>query len=122
GRYGRRNECGYSDVVGAVLLDGGGEVVGRHVPAEVHDLETGAFLHHRHQVFPDVVKVALGGADDDDAEIVVGPRGRRDERLEQIEAGIHRAGGQEHLGHVVLVTSEFLADDVHNRNETLEDE
>ena len=31
-------------------------------------LEAGALQHHRDQVLADVVEVALGGADDDDAE------------------------------------------------------
>src|SRR5205823_4535543 len=64
----------------------------------------------------------LGGADDDDTEVVVALGRGRDERLEQIEPGVHGARGQEDLRYVVLVPAELLADDVHPRNEPLEDE
>src|SRR3989475_8945585 len=46
----------------------------------------------------------------------------RDERLEEVEPGVHGARGEEDLGHVVLVPTELLADDVHPRDEALEDE
>src|SRR5207247_3117802 len=115
----RRHQRGDADDVRVVLLHGGHELFGRHVPAEVYDLEAGALEHHGHQILADVVQVALRGTDHDDAVVVTAAGGGGDERLEQVEPRIHRARGEQHLRHVVLVAAEFLADDVHARNEAL---
>ena len=48
-----------------MLLEGGHELLGVGVDAEIVNLEAGALEHHRHEVLADVVDVALDGADDD---------------------------------------------------------
>jgi hypothetical protein len=40
----------------------------RHVDAQVDHAVSSAFQHHDHQIFADIVHVALDGADDDDLD------------------------------------------------------
>ncbi len=44
-----------------------------------------------------------------------------DQGLEQVEPRVHRPRREQHLGHVVLVAPELLADHVHARDEAAED-
>jgi hypothetical protein len=86
------------------------------------DLEARPFQHHGHEVLADVVEVALRRPDDDHAEGLAVATRLGDERLEEIEARVHRARRQEHLRHVVLVPPELLAHHVHAWNEAPEDQ
>src|SRR5262249_12670457 len=62
------------------------------------------------------------GADHHHAQVLAIAARLGDEGLEQVEAGVHRAGREQHLGHVVLVAPELLADHVHARYEPAEDQ
>jgi hypothetical protein len=121
-RHGGGHQRGDSHDLGTVLLDGGDELLGRHVASQIDDLEARPFQHHGHQVLADVVEVPLGGADHDHAQVLLLARGGGDERLEEVEPGVHRARGEEHLGHVVLVAAELLPHHVHAGDEAPEDE
>jgi hypothetical protein len=105
-----------------VFLDRRHELLRGHVAAEVVDLEARPLQHHADQVLADVVQVALRGTDHDDAVVVVGLGGGGDERLQQIEPGVHGPCGQQHLGHVVLVAAELLSDHVHAGDEPFKNE
>jgi hypothetical protein len=120
--HGRGHQRGDAHDLGRVLLDRGHELLGSHVPAQVDHLEAGAFEHHRHQVLADVVQVALGGADHHHPQVLTGAARLGDERLEQIEPRVHRPRREQHLGDVVLVAPELLADHVHAGNQPAEDQ
>ena len=93
---------------GEVLVDGG-------VHAEIDHLEAGAFHHHRHEVLADVVDVALHRADDHRADRL--RAGLGEERTQQRHAGLHRVGGEQHLGHEEDAVAEVDADDAHTLDE-----
>ena len=75
------------------------------------DLEAGALHHHRHQVLADVVDVALDGADHDLADRLGAGLGQQ--RAQDLHAGLHRVGGEQHLGHEQDAVAEVDADDAH---------
>src|SRR6266496_292125 len=122
GGHGRGHERRDPHDLRPVLLDGRDELLRRHVTSEVVDLEARALQHHGDQVLADVVEVALGRADDDHAERLPVATRLGDEGLEEVEPGIHRAGREQHLGHVVLVTPELLAHHVHAGDQAPEDQ
>ena len=107
----------HADDLRLVLVDGLDELLGRHVRAQVDDLEAGAFEHHGDQVLADVVQVALDGADDDLAGRRRAARGQV--RLEDRQAALHGARGDQHLGHEVLVLLEQPADLGHGRDQAI---
>ena len=78
-------------------LEGGQELVGVGVDAQVEDLEAGALEHHPDEVLADVVDVALDGADDDLADRLGAGLGQQ--RPQDGHAGLHRVGGEQDLGH-----------------------
>jgi hypothetical protein len=98
-----------------VLLEGGEVALDRVVDTEVDHLEPGAFEHHRDEVLPDVVDVALDGADHDLAH-PVGAR-LREERPEHLHPRLHGIGGEEHLGNEEDAVAEVDADDPHPLDE-----
>ena len=85
------------------------------VDAEVDDLEAGALHHHRRQVLADVVDVALDGADHDLADRLGAGLGQQ--RPQEFHAGLHRVGGEQHLGHEQDAVAEVDADDAHALDE-----
>ena len=96
-------------------FEGGEELVDVGVDAEVDDLEAGALEHHRHQVLADVVDVALDGADHDLADRF--GAGLGEQRAQDLHPGLHRVGGEQHLGHEQDAVTEVDADDPHALDE-----
>ena len=92
-------------------------VVGVGVDPEIEDLEAGALEHHRDEVLADVVDVALHGADHDLADRL--DAGLGEQRAQDRHAGLHRVGGEEHLGHEEDAVAEVDADDAHALDERL---
>ena len=82
---------------------------------EVDHFEPGAFEHHRGQVLADVVDVALHRADDDLADRL--RTGLGEQRAQHGHAGLHRVGGQQHLGHEQDAIAEVDPDDAHALDE-----
>src|SRR5437870_9872016 len=117
-RHRGRQERGEADHVGLVLLDCRDELLGRRVHAEVEDLEPGALEHDHAQVLADVVDVALHGADD------IAPyrlcAGLRDERAQDHQRALHRAGGDQHLGDEEVAFLEAAADLLQGGDQGLE--
>ncbi len=93
------------------------EALRRHVGAEIDDLEAGALEHDPDQVLADVVEVALDRADHHLAEgrHILGDQ----QRLQDLDAGVHGTRGQQHLGQEDLVSAELATDDVHAREQAL---
>ena len=100
-----------------MLLDGGEVLVDVAVDPDVEDLESGALEHHRHEVLADVVDVALDGADDHLADRL--GAGLGEQRAQDRHPGLHRVGGEEHLGHEQDAVAEVDADDAHALDERL---
>ena len=100
-----------------MLVERGEELVGVGVDAEVEHLEAGALEHHRDEVLADVVDVALHGADHDLADRL--DAGLREQRAQDRHAGLHRVGGEQHLGHEQDAVAEVDADDAHALDERL---
>src|SRR5205807_1668068 len=97
-----------ADHVGLVLFDRGDELLGRRVDAEVEDLEARALEHDHAQVLADVVDVALYRADHVTPDWL--GSGLRDERPQDNERALHRAGGDQHLGDEEVALLETAAD------------
>ena len=95
-----------------MLAQGGDELVGVDVDAQVDDLEARALQHHAHQILADVVDVALDGADDDRA-LTLDILGIGQQRAQDLHRAFHRLGGHQHLWHEQDAVAEVLADDVH---------
>src|SRR6266852_6059503 len=117
-RHRRGQECGEADDVRLVLFDGGDELLGRRVDAEVEHLEARALEHDHAQVLADVVDVALDGADDVAAYRL--GAGLRDQRPQDHQGALHGAGGDEHLGDEEVALLEAPADFFEGRDEGLE--
>ena len=79
--------------------------------AQVDDLEAGALEEHAHEVLADVVQVALDGADDDGAAACLVAGGHV--RAQQVEAALHDAGGEQHLGDEAVAVAHARADHLH---------
>ena len=92
-------------------------VLDRVVDAQIDHLEPGALEHHGHEVLPDVVDVALHGADHHLAH----PRGARlgEQRPQDHHAGLHRVRGEQDLRHEQDAVTEVDADDAHALDERL---
>ena len=100
-----------------MLPDGGDEVGGADPGAEVDDREAGAGEEHADEVLADVVQVALDGADDDGAHARGLARGHV--RAQQVEAGLHDAGGEQHLGDEALALAHARPDHLHAGQQAL---
>ena len=87
--------------------------------AQIDDAEVGALEHHGHEVFADVVEVALHGADHG-GEFRL-DAGLGEQRLENAHAFLHRPRGNQHLWHEDLVVLEFLTNAGHSRHQPLLD-
>ena len=98
-----------------MLLERGEVLVDVAVDAEIDDLESGPLHHHRREVLADVVDVALDGADHDLADRL--RAGLGEQRSEDLHAGLHRVGGEQHLGHEQDAVAEVDADDAHALDE-----
>ena len=98
-------------ILGGVLPDGGDEVGGGDAGAEVDDLEAGALQEHADEVLADVVQVALDGADHDHAAAGLLAGGHV--RAQKVEAALHDAGGEQHLGDEALAVAHAHADHLH---------
>ena len=83
----------------------------RHPGAEVDDREAGALQHHADEVLADVVQVALDGADHDGAH--AGLLAGRHVRAQEVEAGLHHPGAEQHLGDEDLGLAHALAHHLH---------
>ena len=82
--------------------------------------KSGALQHHGHQVLADVVQVTLDRAQDDAGQRLNLLLGQQ--RLEQVQSGVHRSCGDQHLGHIDLVVLESLPDNAHPGNQSLVDD
>ena len=91
------------------------ELLGRDVDAEVVDGEAGALEHDVDEVLADVVHVALDGAHDVGADLLRARLG--EQRAEDVERALHRARGDEHLGHEEVAALEARADLLERRDE-----
>ena len=100
-----------------MLPDRGDEVGGGDAGAEVDDREAGALQEHADEVLADVVQVALDGADHDRAHAGLLAGGHV--RAQQVEAGLHDAGGEQHLGDEALALAHALADHLHAGEQAL---
>ncbi len=99
------------------LLGGSHELLDALIDADVVDLEARAFGHHADEVLADIVQIAAHRAHQQDAGRLRAAVLRAQQRLENGHAGLHRARGDEHLGHVQHVVLEILADDAHAGDE-----
>ena len=100
-----------------MLLERGQVLLDRVVDPQVDHVEPGALQHHRHQVLPDVVDVALHGADHDLAHAL--GTGLRQQRSQDLHAGLHRVRGEQHLRHEQDPVAEVDPDDPHAFHERL---
>ena len=83
----------------------------RIVNAEVDDFKAGAFHHHRHQVFADVVDVAFHRADDHFADRF--GAGLRQQRAQNFHPAFHRVGRHQHFRDEQNAVAKINADDAH---------
>ena len=120
GRHGGGEQGGHGDDIGLFFVDGRDELLRGHVDAQVNDLEAAAFEQRGDQVLADVVQIAFDGADGDAADRLVAAGGQ--ERADEFERGLHRAGGDEQLGHEVLVGLEPAAHFIHGGDHVLVDQ
>ena len=94
-----------------MLTRGGDEVGGAHAGAQVDDLEAGPLQEHADEVLADVVQVALDGADHDHAAAGLLAGGHV--RTQEVEAGLHDAGAEQHLGDEAVAVAHAHADHLH---------
>ena len=106
-----REQGAHADDLRPVLPDRGDEGLRAHARPQVDDREAGALQEHADEVLADVVQVALDGADDDGAHAGLLAGGHV--RAQQVEAGLHDAGGQQHLGDEALALAHALPDHLH---------
>ena len=100
-----------------MLLQRGEIILDAVVDADVDHLETRALHHHAHQVFADVVNVALDGADDHLA-YGFGPR-LRQQGAQHLHPPLHGVGGQQHLRHEQDAVAKIDAHDLHASHQGL---
>ena len=93
------------------------ELVGICVNSQVDDFETSALQHHCHQVFADVVNVALHGADNNFANRLCAGLGKQ--RTQDIHSGFHCVCSKKHLRHEQNAVTEIDAHDAHALNKCL---
>src|SRR5215217_4950894 len=103
-RHRRGQERREADDVGLVLVDLLDEPLRRHIDAEVDDSEAGALEHDVAEVLADVVHVALDGAHQERPGRL--GAGLGEQRAEDVERALHRARGDQHLGHEVVAALE----------------
>ncbi len=87
------------------------EDIGCDIVAEIDDLESGAFEHDADEVLADIVQITLDGADHDLA--VRRHLSSEEQRLQEVDAGVHGPRCKEQLGQEDLVRAEALAHHVH---------
>ena len=100
-----------------MLLDRLDHLLRRHVDAQVDDAKARAFQHHPHQILADVVDIALDGQDQVGAD-GLGALGRQ-QRAQDLQAGLHRLGADQHLGHEILAALEQRAHFCQSRDQRL---
>ena len=81
------------------------------VRAEVHHLIAGRPEHHDHEIFPDVVRVALNHADANFVRFGVAPFD--EEGLDDFQRRLHGPSADEQVRHVHLVPREAVTEVVH---------
>ena len=109
---GEREQAGQADDLRLELVDGGDELLDRHVDAEVVDVVAVDVEHEHHDVLADVVDVAGDGAEDDGA--AVGDGGLAlDARLELLGDALHDLAAHDELGDEDLLALELVAEDAH---------
>ena len=88
---------------------------GGTLDAEVDDDEAGALEHDVAEVLADVVHVALDRAHQERADRL--GAGVGEQRAEDVERALHRARGDQHLGHEVVAALEARADLLERRDQ-----
>src|SRR5437899_2353809 len=99
-RHGDGQQRGEPHDIRLVLLGHLEDLLRRVVDPDIVDLELRGLEQHADEVLADVVDVPLDGADDGDPD-----RFRHmadDQRPEKGHGSVHRAGGEQHLGHDIL--------------------
>ena len=98
-------------ICGACSFTAATKSAARDAGAEVDDREAGALQEHADEVLADVVQVALDGADHDRAHAGLVAGGHV--RAQQVEAGLHDPGAEQHLGDEALALAHARPDHVH---------
>ena len=115
-----RDESGEAHNVSAFNLGTRQYLVARHHHAHVHDLEVIALQNHGHDVFANIVYVALDGGDDDLALGFNVTACGFQQQFFSLDIGqqmrhclLHHAGTLDHLRQKHLALAEQITDDVH---------
>src|ERR1039458_2848343 len=116
--HGGGQQGAHPNDIGFALFGGGHEFVDALVHADIMHFEAGAFGHHADQVLADVVEVAAHGAHQQGPDALDALAGA-EEGFEHGHAGLHRAGGDEHLGDVENVVLEIFSHHAHAGDQAL---
>ena len=115
--HGGGQQCREAHQIRLLRLRGLDEPVRVHVGAEVDDVEAGVLKHDRHDGLADVVHVPEHRPHHERADRLLGHG--REQRADEREARLHRAGGDEHLRDEDDLLAEAVALEVESREQSV---
>jgi len=115
GCHGGGEESGKAYYLRVPFLDSVHYLLGIAVHAQIFYLNTLALDHHLNKVFPDVVKIALDGADKSFPNRIYPSFGKM--RFKDFCSFVHCTGGNKNLRYKDLVAFEFSPDNIHTRHQ-----
>ena len=113
-RQGRTQKGGDGNNLRLIFFSSSQELAPTDVHTQIYDPISATLQHHAHQVFADVVNVALDSTNDDGAfSLDVGPCQMGPENF---KAGAHGLGRHEHLGYKKNARIKFPSHLIHSGN------